>query len=302
MRDFQRSFIIGNEWVYYKIYTGPKTADLLLTDFIKPIAEKLLQKKIIKKWFFIRYADPKFHLRVRFQITNSKNVEKVIKAIYKSSKLFFNEGLIWKIQLDTYHREVERYGENTMSDAETLFYFDSEMIVNLLELINDSEEGEELRWLFAIRTIDNFLSDFDYSEDEKYILLEQLKINFCNEFHMNSFLKKQLDKKYSTHQKKISGFLEYSKESNIHLEPLLEIIKIKSSRCLSTVENIKKAHDSEQLNSFIGSQIHMIMNRMFRSKNRLHELVIYYFLYKYYKILWGKRKYHKTKQLLKTKL
>ena len=70
MTQVKRSFIIGSEWVYYKIYTGPKTADSILVDFIKPIVDQLLKDGIIKMWFFIRYADPEFHLRVRFQITN----------------------------------------------------------------------------------------------------------------------------------------------------------------------------------------------------------------------------------------
>jgi thiopeptide-type bacteriocin biosynthesis protein len=302
MKKLKRSFVIGSEWVYYKIYTGPKTADLILTDFIKPIADKLLKHGVIKKWFFIRYADPEFHLRVRFQLTIHDNIGKIINDFYTSLNEYLSEDLIWKVQLDTYHREVERYGDNTIIDSEKLFYHDSEMITNLLDLIDDDDEGEELRWLFGIRSIDQFLNDFSYSEDEKYFLLEALKINFGQEFHINNFLKKQLDKKYSKYQEKIAYFLELNEDDNSDFKPLLEIINIKSTHSYSSIENIKKSIKPEQLNSFMGSQIHMIMNRLFRSKNRLHELTIYYFLFKYYPILWGKRKYYKSNKALITKL
>jgi hypothetical protein len=37
------------------------------------------------------------------------------------------------------------------------------------------------------------------------------------------------------------------------------------------------------LNDLITSYIHMMMNRSFRSRQRIHELVLYDFLYRYYK-------------------
>jgi len=267
----------------------------VLIDFIKPIVNKLLKDRTIKRWFFIRYADPEFHLRVRFQVAKQEHIGKIIVAIYKSINHYFNESLIYKIQLDSYQREVERYGENTIDAAENLFYYDSEMVTSLLNLIDDADEGEELRWLFGIKSIDKFLSDFGYSEDEKFALLESLKINFAHEFNMNNFLRKQLDKKYSIHQEKISNFIQLSIGDNSDVEPLLEIINRKSSQCFLSITNIKDLIDSENLNSFTGSQIHMMMNRLFRSKNRLHEFVVYYFLFKHYKIAWGKRKYLNNK-------
>ena len=43
-----RTFITGSEWLYYKFYTGPKTADLILTNLIKPVSETLLEEGIEK--------------------------------------------------------------------------------------------------------------------------------------------------------------------------------------------------------------------------------------------------------------
>ena len=57
----KRTFILGEEWLYYKLYTGTKTADLLLADVIGPLCKTFIANGWIDKWFFIRYHDPESH-------------------------------------------------------------------------------------------------------------------------------------------------------------------------------------------------------------------------------------------------
>ncbi|WP_405208652.1 thiopeptide-type bacteriocin biosynthesis protein [Aquimarina sp. LLG6339-5] len=290
MVDVQRSFIIGSEWLYYKIYTGPKTSDLILTDIIKPIAAHLLEKGIIDKWFFIRYNDPKHHIRVRFHYNKPENIAEVINTLYGSLKEFSDEDLIWKIQLDTYQREVERYGAETMSISEELFFLDSRMIVDFLDMI-DGDEGEELRWLFGVRAIDQLLLDFGYNEDDKLALLERLKTGFGVEFGMNKGLKKQMDKKFRNERDKIKNFLSFERDSDPDYAPIIDALDEKSISSKDLVKEILTIVDKNQLDDMMSSYIHMLMNRLFRSKNRLHEMVLYDLLYRTYKVAWGIRKF-----------
>ncbi|WP_299244836.1 thiopeptide-type bacteriocin biosynthesis protein [uncultured Aquimarina sp.] len=290
MMDVQRSFIVGSEWLYYKIYTGPKTSDLVLTDIIKPTAMHLLENDIIDKWFFIRYNDPKHHIRVRFHYENPENVAGVINALYASLKEFSDEDLIWKIQLDTYQREIERYGVKTMSESEELFFLDSKMIVDFLDMI-DGDEGEELRWLFATRAIDQQLQDFGYNEDEKMALMERLKLGFGAEFGMNKGLKKQLDKKFRNEHDKIKSFLNFERETDADYAPIIDVLAEKSKHSEVLIRKILSVVSKPELDDMMGSYIHMLMNRLFRSKNRLHEMVIYDLLYRTYKVAWGIRKF-----------
>ncbi len=286
MSNIQRSYIVGGEWLYYKIYTGPKTADLVLTEIMKPITENLLSQGVIDKWFFIRYSDPKHHIRVRFHYTAPENVAQIINTLYPLLLDFVNEDLIWKIQLDTYQREIERYGESTMELSETLFYYESNMIMNFLDMI-DGDQGEELRWLFSVKAIDQLLSDFGYNEDAKLNLLERIKTAFGIEFGMNKGLKKQLDKKYREEQDKIRSFL--GTEVSSEYAPIFETIDQKSKDCRDTIKKIVMVRKEEELHDMMSSYIHMLMNRLFRSRNRLHEMVIYDLLYKHYKKAWGIR-------------
>jgi len=290
MDSMKRSFIIGSEWLYYKIYTGVKTSDVILADIIKPVTEQLISEGIIDKWFFIRYADPKHHIRVRFHYSNPENVAVLINALNEAFTPLIEEDVIWKMQADTYQREIERYGESTMVSSETLFFHESKMISEFLDLI-DGDEGEELRWLFGVRAIDSLLGDFKFTEDDKLKLLENLHIGFGNEFGMNRFLKKQLEKKFRVEKDKMKTFLDFKTETAGDYKPLLEILERKSKNTLTTVSTILDDIKEVTLNNLMGSYIHMLMNRLFRSKNRLHEMVVYDLLYRHYKVQWGIRKY-----------
>ncbi len=292
MADTQRSFIIGGEWLYYKIYTGPKTSDLVLTNIIKEITDTLLENKIIDKWFFIRYRDPKHHIRVRFHYTDPQNVSEIINALHVPIQEYISEDLIWKVQTDTYQRELERYGLKTIAQSEELFFYDSKMITDFISMV-EGDEGEELRWLFGIRAIDTLLTDFKYDADAKLKLLEGLKTGFGAEFGMNKFLKKQMDKKFKEEHGKIKEFLIFERESNPDYAPIIDVLEEKSNRSTNAIASVLSLVEKQELDSLMGSYIHMLMNRLFRSKNRLHEMVLYDLLYRTYKVDWGIRTFKK---------
>ena len=56
----------GSDWHYLKVYAGLATLDELITDSLGPLLLNLEREGIVNRWFFIRYADPEAHLRLRF--------------------------------------------------------------------------------------------------------------------------------------------------------------------------------------------------------------------------------------------
>ena len=289
-------YIPGSSWLYYKIYTGAKTADLLLSTEIKSVTETLLAEGHIEQWFFIRYADPKTHVRLRLKVTQPDSIGKVIQVVYGRLYPMVNDDLVWNVQLGTYQPELRRYGRETIKEAEALFFRESEMIVSFLDCI-DGEEGEEVRWLFAMRALDTLLDDFEYGEEEKLRMLDQLKTNFGAEFGINKHLKKQLDVKFRTHRSEIDKFLDMNRNTAGEYAVLLELLETKSTQTLTVIQQLKAKVSQERLNGLMSSYIHMLMNRMFRSKNRLHEMTVYQLLFRYYKMNWGAQTF-KRKPLL----
>jgi len=264
----QRQFSIGSEWLYLKIYAGEKTCDALLINELYPVIQQLLDAKIIEKFFFIRYADPDPHLRLRFYNSQQKDFyTEVMTAIENVLKHNSTQDKVYKVQADTYNRELEKYGHGEIELCETLFHDDS---ISILQFLSQSADGfdENERFVFAVKRIDQLLSNADFSFSEKYELLERLKESFFSEFNGNSDLRKQLGEKYRFFKPVMEQVIRQTTIANIenrYVKQLSERIK-----------------DKMRLLSVFGNLIHMTVNRLFPSKQRAYELIIYHCLTKQY--------------------
>lgn len=277
----KRNFCIGSEWLYYKIYTGVKTADLILLEILYPIILDLKEEKAIDKWFFIRYNDPDNHIRIRFNCKTPENISIVIAKMHLVLNELIEENLVWKIQIDTYQREIERYGERTIEDSETLFWHDSEMILQYLGLKSFFEKNE-LQLLFSFCAIDSFLNSFYLSNTDKLALMDNLQLSFKDEFNVDKTLKKEIDKQYRELLPEIEKLLSEGATANYNEFCIL--IQEKRNQNSKTIISIKDNLEIP-LSNFLMSHIHMMVNRQYTSKQRMYELLIYDHLYRYYKMI-----------------
>lgn len=282
----KRNFFIGDEWIYFKYYCGTQTADRILEEAIKPSVNHLLTNGKIDHWYFIRYSDPDLHLRVRLHSTNLKNVGIIIRTMFNYINIFLDLELIWKVQTDTYQREIERYGAYTMELSEQIFFLDSNLFLNVLPYFK-KYEGETQRWYFALKSIDCILDCFQFKIEDKLSLLERLKDSFGREFEINRPLKDLLNKKFSGKWKEIERIFNNKLESETILKPIFDHLQNhKDALCpiaIMVLDILKENHSNINTNDLLASYIHMMMNRIFRSKQRIHELVLYDFLFRYYK-------------------
>ncbi|WP_316635046.1 thiopeptide-type bacteriocin biosynthesis protein [uncultured Flavobacterium sp.] len=281
----QRNFCLGSEWLYYKIYTGVQTTDLTLLEKLYPVILQLKKRKIIQKWFFIRYKDNDTHFRIRFLIENKKDLSKVINMLCPVINDLLQENLAWKIQTDTYKRELERYGETTIENSEFLFWKDSEMMIQYLSL-KKTFPKKEMALLFSFCSIDSFLNSFSLSNLEKYNLINSLQHSFKEEFEADKILKKELDKKYRELSNELKCFL--TGETKKDFPDFFEIIEEKQNQIAEKILETKNVIQIS-IYDFLASHIHMMINRQYTSKQRMYELIIYDHLYRYYKTINYKR-------------
>ena len=277
----KRNFCIGSEWLYYKIYTGVKTADIVLQEKLFPIIEKLKKEKVIDKWFFIRYKDTDEHIRLRFYSKTPQNLSIVIAQLYPVFNTLLEEDIIWKIQTDNYQREIERYGENTMVGSETLFWHDSEMIVKYLALKSNFNHLN-MPLLFSFLNIDSFLNSFSLTNTHKLDIMNNLQMSFKKEFDADKILKKEFDKNYRELATEIH-FILMLKPSKSYSQ-MYKLIKQKTLKSKKIVLDIQ-SNIQISLSEFLASHIHMMINRQFTSKQRMYETLIYDQMYRYYKTL-----------------
>ena len=262
-KDIKSHFILGEEWLYYKFYCGKRTADNILIQVLYPILETLFEKELIDKWFFIRYADPKPHLRIRFHLINVSEIRTVISEVNKNISLYLESGLIWSVQIDTYQRELKRYNANCITEAETLFFHDSQACLAVLQLIED----DKLLYLYTLKSIDRFLSLFDYSINQKLELAQKNKMLFKQEFNADKRLNKQLKIKYLNLKHQIAYFM-----SDFENEEYKSLINILDNRDCMIREVVKKLKEKKVIKmTLLSNYIHMMINRTFRDQQRLYE-------------------------------
>ena len=287
----KRTFIIGDEWLYFKVYTGFKTADMLLTDTIFPLSQYFLQEKLIDHWFFIRYSDPQFHLRVRFHIPENKNFAPIVRQFNHAMQPYINHDLAWKIQTDTYQREIERYGTEVIELSEQLFALSSEMICKTIAL-DAVKQDESLRWLLGLKMVDTLLTDFEFSLQDKHNLLNILQENFGREYGITTDFRRQFGQKYRTEKNRIEKILDKNSEKDEEYNTLFQPILENSEKSKMIIKNIiaqkQKTENGKKilfLEENLSSYIHMTLNRLFRTQQRTHELILYDYLFRYYNSL-----------------
>ncbi|AZA53293.1 thiopeptide-type bacteriocin biosynthesis protein [Chryseobacterium sp. G0201] len=271
--EIVRKFVPGSKWLYLKIYTGVKTSDVLLEEAIQPLTEFFIENKYISKWFFIRYNDPKSHVRVRFELSDNNYYSEILSKIQLTFEKYINSGEIANLVIDTYSREIERYGVSTMEEAEYLFYRNSDFFVKKCLHLDDEE-----KIIVSLFYIDKVLDLLKLSMSEKLLWIKNSNDVFKREFNADKKLNSQLDKKYRLFKPKYMDFLE----SEDYLD-FRENMKIHCLELEPTLENVILKNSS--LQDFFQSIFHMNINRMFVSNQRLFEMIIYDYLFRYYKTI-----------------
>lgn len=273
----KRNFKIGEEWLYLKIYMRSFFADKIIIKINDFISGKIIENKI-QKWFFIRYSDPDFHIRVRLFIPDQSEALSIIGEINDLLAAEINEKIV-AIMLDHYIREIERYDQHCIEKIEELFFYDTITVLPVMKNLMTGELSETDRWLYGMIAIDKTLTDFQLSDEEKNIFVLNMNDLFSNEFEKDKSLNKQLDKKFRENEKLINDNLN---KSNI----FSKLINQRSEKSQSNIKEIIALHKEKKLtqniNTIISSYIHMNCNRLFRIKPREQEYILYDFLTRFY--------------------
>ncbi|RKH57269.1 lantibiotic dehydratase [Corallococcus llansteffanensis] len=164
----------GSDWRYLKFYAAPLLLDRIL-DRLAPLLRQGQSTGAIHQWFFIRYQDPAWHLRVRILGPPSRIREELLPRIEEESRRLTEAGQLWKLQHDTYEQELERYGgREGMAWAERLFHLDSEFALDACALSDDSGEGSP-RWWVALRSTHELLGALGFTLEERWACVRNLR-------------------------------------------------------------------------------------------------------------------------------
>jgi thiopeptide-type bacteriocin biosynthesis protein len=132
--------LFGSEWLYVKFYLSQENEMRFIVQHLSVLTHYLLTENIVQDWFFVRYADPTPHIRVRFRANSEKIISKLTPLLHQWCHSLLHDHLFRDIQISIYDREIERYGgEQLIEDAEAFFCADSATAINLLQLLADKK-------------------------------------------------------------------------------------------------------------------------------------------------------------------
>jgi thiopeptide-type bacteriocin biosynthesis protein len=280
-----RTFPPGGEWLYLKVYTGPATADQVLRDTVGPVVREALATGSANRWFFLRYGDPDWHVRLRFHGEPGRLLGELLPALTLALQPLLEQGQVRKLQLDTYVQELERYGEGpAMVLAERLFQADSEAALAILAAY-PGDEGADARWRLALYGMDLLLDDAGLDLVRKKLLLGQTACAFRAEFRFKDGAERQLGTSFRKERRSLEAMLSRQASRDPALAEGLSILEDRSGITRPLMVQWRAGEPDlppEVFGARLGSHLHMMANRLLRNSQRAQEMVIYDFLDRLY--------------------
>lgn len=281
------AFTPGSDWLFVKLYTGTATADRVLTGVVEPLVTQALGTGAADRWFFLRYADPDWHLRVRLHGPASRLLGEVLPALHAMTAPFLADGRIARLCLDTYERETHRYGgPEAVEVAERIFQVDSEAVLAIVSMLS-GDAGAEARWRLALRGVDLMLDDLGFDLAGKRSVVTASRRSLGRRLSADPGLRDPLARKFRKERLSLEALLDPSRERESKLRPALQVLHLRSQRLVPLVGELRGLGEAgrlaQSLEELAASYLHMFVNRLLRASGPQHELILCELLGRLYK-------------------
>jgi thiopeptide-type bacteriocin biosynthesis protein len=280
----QRSFPPGSSWLYAKVYSGQSTIDRVLRDAVAPVVREAIAAGDATHWFFLRYADQGDHLRLRFAGDPARLAGAVLPALDRALAPLLAAGAVRRVQLDTYEREVERYGgDRGIELVEQLFWRDSEAVLEIVELL-DGDAGADARWRLALRGIDLLLEDLGLDDAARAKVVTQGRDSLGAEFHADGDFWGRIGERFAKERAALDPVFtrDPDRDAAHDLEPGFAALARRSERLAPIAAELRARDAAGELAPSIvdmaWSLVHMHANRLLHASQRAQELVLHDFL------------------------
>lgn len=251
----------GSDWLYFEIYCHPMRSDQLLLGKILTFVKA--SKSKVNKWFFIRYADPHPHIRLRLQLKDPGLAHSLTAELNTLMASECAAGLVSDIQIKTYVRETERYGTGRIDLAEHFFFLDSKLALSTL----NRAKTDLRQYSLVLANMDRLTALFLPDISERIDFVRAIASNFTSELGISQENFKVLNQNFkSLEQDPTRGDKLLKSKYSRYEKVFLKLI----SQC---------KHKTER-NNLAADLIHMHVNRNFHSAQRLHEATLFHYLLK----------------------
>lgn len=268
---------ICEEWLYFKLYGGAILLEDLLLRKIWPLLSAYVYKEEISALFFVRYADPEYHLRIRFKCPTLDIFINLIREVDGLLKPYVKTSLI-KVKVACYEREINRYSCYPMDVVEELFAVSSSSIINCLVKASRESEYLFIGGLLGIWTFEAFNIDSNIAQS----LSKKWSSNMLEDLNCNKNFSRAINKEFHKYKRslELATNQKFEDFETLNASWISEIYELYIEQIQSTLGELKQRKNG--IESFISSFLHMTYNRLFMGNSRILEAVVYTFLSKLY--------------------
>lgn len=266
----------GGEWAYVKIYGSENALEKLLIKVLPRLIRTMRDRVDLTNWHFVRYRDPDAHLRLRFHSGNSKRLWQAIRALigHNLAPLVQHRSFN-SVSIDTFLPEAHRYGgAGGLALSTKLFTADSDAALSLISVVAGNPD---LRLTAALMIVMDTIAATGWAQHRRLSFVHKLRRDYGDADKHARFA--------SENHRAVGGVMRSRRdiiraliagdrpvEVRAVLDERRRVFDIGIPEVLSAVA----AGDLSQLQEdVLGSHIHMSMNRIFDTRQREHEFVIY---------------------------
>ena len=149
----------GGLWSFIKLYSSFSQHDGIIASSLRSLVESLRAEDVVDRWFYIRYADPSPHLRIRFRAVDEEASPYVLHRLMAWSRDTISAGHAVEFTVDGYRPEVDRYGgPHTFDPVERFFEANSDVSGDLVALLCSDEDFKPE--LVAVAAVDTLYAQF----------------------------------------------------------------------------------------------------------------------------------------------
>lgn len=263
-----------------KLYMGPETAEEWICHHLPRIRKDIQNEFSGSLLFFVRFLDPDFHIRLRVYAPQRKCFSSVVDLVNLHSGIMIKQGLIWKSEICTYEREIERFGTERIEIFERAFSIDSEFWLKILPWIETQDNHEDLRWKMALLSTYRYYRDLIRDQEEMTRIMSKITLALKQEQKPGRTTLFQIDQKFRRVREDLMPYME----EELLIFPQIEgLLRNRSFRLAELFEPFREGDNYfswSKADQNFADLVHMSLNRVLRSKHRMQEYVIYYYLVK----------------------
>ncbi len=243
----------------------------MLRDVLRPVVADQLRRGVIDQWFFVRYGDSEWHVRLRMHGAGSRLLSDALPVLTAACNE--HADVVWRVQVDTYERGVERYG-----GAAGLLLAVQAFAVSpaSMTLLAPESSDDVPRWHLAIVGANRLLADLGLTMQNRHEIIAAAHARLATRLGVGAALRKQRGARYRRERAVLEHLLDDAAQPAAAFE--------QRSRALVVVRtHLDDAVGPANVADWAGSLVHMHLNRLMRMPTARQEFVIYDMLIRWYR-------------------